>query len=695
MLKVPLGYVFSLVLGLLTVTWNGAGAAPANLVGNPSGEGGSAAGWHLAFGGREASITSVRENAEAGAGGGSGSGWWLRYRSNLREPIGSWVQYNLAVEAGRIYTCAFEAKGSGTIYANAYDGLIDVPSAPQALSETPVTFRVTFMAAKPTNNQIQVRYRTPPIDVYFRNVTCAEDDGSDQAGIALSKVEAPPPEGLYWPESRAFPAFQPVQELESVVALSMGFDERIALSTLQGLINRPRPRIYVFENTDDIFWSRNALPGVTLRPLAVPPGEGDRGILAALLRRYPDAVRGLVIYDPAVPSSIDIGTSLAGIERAMLVSPELAAVFTGEPFHLAVVADLRQHGWKSKAEAYEWAFEHVWSRTQHRLLFSLDPRIPGNLREYAVATRGFVFWLDPTLFDEKLLLARILAASPPNRPVLGWWTDEPAGVMLGSMNARYTIASDFCNNLSVFGAFPLSPEGLRQAPAAPLPPLAPRVYFSVILSDGDNLQFMQHRLRAIWEAPGRPDVPVAYTIQPWAGEAIPSILEYYYRTATAANLFVAGPSGPGYAYPAYWPADQLAAWLGLSAPLVERVDVRWHEIWQYGDARSPALEAYARALQPDALLLGNGGNGNIYPFAGTIAVVNVGQAESIDQAVQLLAPFGRRAAGGPVFVSLYADAWKFDASWVDAVQKRLGPEFQLVRIDQLIALWRQAHGANE
>ncbi|HET7559140.1 MAG TPA: GxGYxYP domain-containing protein [Limnochordia bacterium] len=666
------------VVALSAVAAFSSAVAPAtNLVANTGGEQGTAD-WHLAFNGRQATLDAVTDQSGR---------TWLHYQATLSEPIGNWVQYNLSTTADQAYNCTFEAKGSGVIYANAYDGLADIAAQPRALTDAPATFVVKFVSALDRNNQLQIRYHQPPVDVWFRNVRCAAVPSADLP--ALSTVQAPSPAGLEWPSERTFPGFERPRTLTTVVGTGLIRAERIALSSLQGLINRPLPRVYVLDNMDDVFWSKEALPGVTFETLDVGWG-GEGETVAALLKKFPGVVRGLVIYDPAVPASIDVGTTLAGSDGGLLVSPELAARFEAAPYALPVLADLRAQHWTSALDAYLWAVKQLWTKTQHNLLFSLSPDIAGNLREYAVATNGFVFWLDPKSPDERALLERILAASPPNRPVLGWWTDEPAGVSIASQNARYTIASDFCDNLSVFGGFRLNASGLHQTtPAAPLKPSS-GVYFAVTLSDGDNLQFMQHRLVQIWGAGTRGTIPVAYTVQPWAGEAAPTLLEYYYRTAKAGDLFVSGPSGPGYAYPELWPGDQLAPWLQLGAPLLQREDINIDEVWRYGRLDGPQLAAYARDLKPAALLLGNDGTGEIRTLDGTLAVANLGQGESVADAAAKLRPWASLAANHPVFLNLYVDAWKFDADWVQQLAQTLGPDFHLVRLDQLLGAARQA-----
>ncbi len=159
------GWVFGTVTtaALLASTAGVSLAASSNLVANPSGAGGSTTGWSAAYNGQGATIQAVTQNGIS----------WLHYKSTQQESGGDWVQFSLSnVTQGQTYTCGFMAKGTGTIYADAYDGSKDNTSTPTALTSTPQPFLVTFTVASTGNNPFQVRYNTPPVDVYFNEATC-------------------------------------------------------------------------------------------------------------------------------------------------------------------------------------------------------------------------------------------------------------------------------------------------------------------------------------------------------------------------------------------------------------------------------------------------------------------------------------------------------------------------------------------
>jgi hypothetical protein len=88
-------------------------------------------------------------------------------------------------------------------------------------------------------------------------------------------------------------------------------------------------------------------------------------------------------------------------------------------------------------------------------------------RDYIVATKAPVFWLDPNVADEAELFAQILETMQPDTPYLGWFPngDEMTGVTLCAQNASSVAAADFFYNASVSAA--------SARPSSPISPRSP------------------------------------------------------------------------------------------------------------------------------------------------------------------------------------------------------------------------------
>src|SRR5262249_34747033 len=104
------------------------------------------------------------------------------------------------------------------------------------------------------------------------------------------------------------------------------------------------------------------------------------------------------------------------------------------------------------------------------------------------------------------------------------------------------------------------------------------VYVAFTLSDGDNLQYIQHRMLQRWQDPARGSFPLGWTISPVLSQAAPAMAAYYVRTATAHDELLAGPSGAGYMYPSQWPQQQLTSFLQRTAQMMRSMNLTTLEV---------------------------------------------------------------------------------------------------------------------
>src|SRR5690242_4008929 len=222
------------------------------------------------------------------------------------------------------------------------------------------------------------------------------------------------------------PVFEAPAHLDLYDIERAAYDVQLSVTTLAGLINRNRPRVYLLA-TGDAGKLFDAL-------LAHVPHEyvahGGVDILDAMLQMYPDSAKGMVIYDPALPDSVNVATTLAGLRDAIVVSPQQATALQQKPYQLPMVADLRVHHWKNRVQAYHWAQSNLLVKTTGQIVAGLGPKIAGALRSYLVATRAFVYWLNPLnplpdpsagWLSERCLMKRIIRSYVPGTLHIGWF----------------------------------------------------------------------------------------------------------------------------------------------------------------------------------------------------------------------------------------------------------------------------------
>jgi hypothetical protein len=226
------------------------------------------------------------------------------------------------------------------------------------------------------------------------------------------------------------------------------------------------------------------------------------------------------------------------------------------------------------------------------------------------------------------------------------------------------------------------------------------------MSDGDNLQYDQRRMRHMWDDPARGSVPITWTISPLLLDAAPAILDHYTRTATANDAFMAGPSGAGYAYPSSWPARTFGAFTAQTGDYMRRAGIDMLDVINAPDGvRLPltgaAAQDYVRDVAPKGIML----HYNFFPECRTDNVivegtpVTTGCIISSSGTVQQEAEFditqqsARYTGSAPFFIAIEFTAWNAMPSDVEAVAKALDPsKYVVVRADQYFDLLRRANG---
>jgi hypothetical protein len=347
-----------------------------------------------------------------------------------------------------------------------------------------------------------------------------------------------------WPAGQLLPSFPATAPTQDFIYLQTNPpEERYLFASLKGIVNMTQPRIFVYDG--DAFAEG---PYTWMQSLGLSWVE--HADPWTLVTKYRDEIEGLIVYDPAQIHTVNLATALAKDRKALIASPALLATLQAPPYNFPVLLDLRGQ-FTSKLQVYQTLFDTYWPTMDHRLLIGLDPAVhQGSLREYAAALGAAVIWLNPVEPGESELLNSFLASMPAGANHMGWWPDEGQGITRASAYGITTIASDFCANLTVHSGMPRT---INVKPIPPKPKLQNKIYVAFILSDGDNLQYVEHRMRMFWSDPSRGTVPIGWTVSPAMVDAMPGALNYFHQSATENDNLISGPSGYGYTYPNLWP----------------------------------------------------------------------------------------------------------------------------------------------
>jgi hypothetical protein len=467
-------------------------------------------------------------------------------------------------------------------------------------------------------------------------------------------------------------------------------EDSILFTTLKGLVNKTQPRIYSYDtNTVNGEGKYTWLEDLNLNYSQVT----DKN---SMITKYRNEISGIVVYDDNYPDTINLATTIAGLSNGIVAAPSQVAMLTSAPYNLSILSDLRGQ-FNNKVQIYQYLYNNYWSSCTHRILVGLNPEAhKGVIRDYALAIGAAVVWLDPNVPSENTLLRSFLSTMPENSAYMGWWTEEGAGVMLASEYSVSTVASDWSTNLSVFAGMSRA-VSVKPVPAKPA--LQNKIYLTFIMSDGDNVQYMEHKMKEHWDNPDRGSVPIGWTVSPAALDVAPSLLDYYYDTATSNDCLISGPSGVGYTYPNYWPNQAgLDKFVRMTEDYNNRAGLRVITIWNTitGGINTNVGESFANnAPSLLGLTAMNGPGGQIDIYNNKLPSQRLNATYCYDQAslqMEVNNAIANWNGTSPRFVAIQCEPWDVTPTMIKNVASTLNSNVAVVRTDNYFQLIREYNG---
>lgn len=465
--------------------------------------------------------------------------------------------------------------------------------------------------------------------------------------------------------------------------------EMYLFASLKGIVNRVQPRLFSYEGDAFAEGQYTWLQSLGLN-WTETSNKWD------LITKYRNEISGLIVYDPDQIHTVNLATVLAKNRNALIVSPVLLSRLTAAPYNLPILVDLRGQ-FTSKLQVYQTMYNTYWPNVDKRILIGLNPDAhKAALREYAVAIGAATIWLDPNVAGESELLNSFLSSMPAGANYMGWWPEEAPGVQRASQYGIATVASDWSTNLTVHSG---TSRTVTPKPIPAKPALQNKLYVAFILSDGDNLQYVEHLMRKLWNNPDRGAVPIGWTVSPAMLDAMPGALNYYWQSATNNDNLISGPSGYGYTYPNNWPNQTLLnQFVAKTADYNNRAGLRVVTIWNTitGGINQNVGQTFA-SFAPSTLGLtaqNTGGGLTIYnnSMPGMALSCNYCTSE------QAMKDHIASAAAGwngtsPRFIIIQAQPWtNVTPTSFKNVANSLNANHVVVRPDHLFQLLREANG---
>ncbi len=559
-------------------------------------------------------------------------------------------------------------------------------------------------------------------DVTWADAVAAQADKTGSympihdVNINYQPVTSVTPYDSFWPQSSA-----PAQELMVLDVSSMSPQMEFAMSVLQGLVNRTQPRLYLLHtrySRQDWQWLQELVyEGYTYRDVSVDD----------VWNAFRSEISGAVIYDGSIMDEIGAYHSdqLNQTNVLMMISSLQQAVPLTEEMNkelgLPVLFDARGK-WANQYDMMSWAYRELFPQMNHRIVATDYPGI-FLLTDYLVENQIFTFWFPQERTQpEENLLRGILASTPPNTPIVGWWFDwmpnpqdpvhkeadavmEAPGLIRGSYFGKVLTPSHEATNLSVHSGVAVGPWEAKSPPTPEFDPT--KVYYAHVISDGDNLgEALMMRTRDLqWDKPQRGDVPMGWSFAPGAARMAPTVLNYYLRTATPNDLLVGG-LGVGYTEPDVYlraypdQRDSLyTTYAKMTSDALGWIDTDCLWLIRGTQAAEDRYAEGAPGTDGNGRLKGifNGYGGSPQTASVRIAPNNVvvfhpatgmTSGKSREELINRMVYEIQEAAGHkrPAFVEAWVLNWAWSMDMLMEVQDRLGPEYVGVRPDVLVSL---------
>lgn len=324
----------------------------------------------------------------------------------------------------------------------------------------------------------------------------------------------------------------------------MSNGDLVTATTLQGIYNAKQEasRLYLSWRPEDGFWTTQIPQSIHVVDISPPD---DETMLALLLKRFRSAVKGAIVTDPSNPDTVNLATTMAGLDRAIVINPSQKALAASLGIKILYNFDTSEFTNDDAVQTYQWGIHYLLPQTSTRILTWL-PGTHGGDRDYAVATRSFVFNLTAHASAEKKMIATILAHTADNTPVMGYVPNENQDVAFLSAHGHFLFASDNFSNGSVWASIPIPSSVQESTKPSPIRVQPNTVYVAFLVSDGDNSQYIEHRMTQVWHMSNLGAVPEGWTFAPGMLYFAPTMMRYFNNNLPRNSELDAGGSGIGY-----------------------------------------------------------------------------------------------------------------------------------------------------
>jgi hypothetical protein len=358
-------------------------------------------------------------------------------------------------------------------------------------------------------------------------------------------------------------------------------DLDIWLRSLQGLVNRDEPHLYVVRT------GANGKAGMQedhwldyYRATFDLPVE-ELADLDAFMERYAGYAQGYVLFDNEdVVQTQNVAITRCGLEGVLPVAPDQEHFM--QRYGIKKVDDLRGK-FHDNWDAAEWIIDNLWPHCYRKLHGSFCIHRPNGyamgheLEDFIVRNKGVAVDLPASRLMRRpyMLYHKMMESADPPGVKMTWHCaceQEKEYVSAAAKHGFYVLCSSTTPNLSVHGGIgdpdkaytqPLpDPETCKADPK--------KTYVCFYNSDGDATWAMNNLHSDNWIEPGRGKFKFGWGFLPLMVRLMPGQLQYYHETKTPNDCFWGPSSGAAYTYSWAWPDDLVGMYLGESRELLNQ-----------------------------------------------------------------------------------------------------------------------------